>query len=476
MHRHYLTSTFALLLTSAIAQAALPGRTDTSFPLSGQQETLVILVEFEGTPFNVEDPFGYFNGILTQDDFTDYFSKGSCQQYFRENSDGRFEPKFDVYGPVVLPHKASYYGVNINNVYDPNAHEMVTDACDILDDDIDFTIYDTNGDGIVDNVFIVYAGYGEASGGGADTVWPHAAFISKKVETPVIHDGVQIDRYACVNEMEKDYPTGIGTFCHEFSHVLGLPDIYTTDQAKRYTTGSWDLMDHGSLNGNQRRPCNLTAYERSVLGWLEPEEITPGHTYTLPPLDENLAYILPTESPSEFFIFENRQTQGWDKGLSGHGLVVWHIDYQEDKWADNTVNNDPSHPCVDIVKADGHASDGSEAGDPFPGSAGKCEISFSTTEGFRTWNGNSPGIVIRDITENKDKSVTFRVETDESYVGLTEKDNIRIEGKNISAPFPFTITDVSGRVIETGVSDVTTPCTGIFILHTKDMTKKIIIK
>lgn len=202
------TSILALSLTS-LASAAIPGRTEDSFPLEGNQKSLVILVEFDGTPFNVEDAYGYFHGMLTQDDFTDYFCKGSCQQYFRENSNGAFLPEFDVYGPVLLPKKASYYGANLNNIYDPNAHEMVIDACNILKDEINFSQYDANNDGVIDNVFIVYAGFGEASGGGADTVWPHAAFISKKIAEPVIVGGVQLDRYACVNEMEKDYPTGL---------------------------------------------------------------------------------------------------------------------------------------------------------------------------------------------------------------------------------------------------------------------------
>lgn len=475
MYRLYLTSILTLLLTH-IVSAAIPGRTDETFPLYGNQKTLVILAEFDGTPFNVDDAYVYFNGMLTQDDFSDYFCKGSCQQYFRENSNGLFEPQFEIYGPVLLPKKASYYGANLNNIYDTYAHEMVIDACAILDDDIDFSLYDTNDDGVIDNVFIVYAGYGESSGGGADTVWPHAAYISKKITESVILDGVILDRYACVNEMEKDYPTGIGTFCHEFSHVLGLPDIYPTDQSNNYATGRWDVMDHGSLNGNQRRPCNLTAYERSVLGWLEPQEITPGQTYTLPPLDENKAFILRTDSPTEFFFIENRQLQGWDKSLPGHGMLVWHIDYQEDKWADNTVNNDPSHLCVKVLRADGIGTESSEAGDPFPGSIGKYEISRDVVPEFGTWAGKGLGVVIKDIAENSDKSVTFRVEADNSSVTSTAIDAIIIENRTISSTLPFIVTDISGRVVASEVCRVVLPAPGVYIVHTKDTTKKILVK
>lgn len=476
MEKFYLTPILALALTG-IASAAIPGRTDGNFPLTGNQKALVILAEFDGTPFNVEDAYGYFNGMLTRDDFTDYFCKGSCSQYFRENSGGVFDPRFDVYGPVVLPKKASYYGANHNNVYDTYAHEMVIDACTMLEGEIDFSEYDTNADGVIDNVFIVYAGYGEASGGGADTIWPHAAFISRKIEgEPVILDGVRLDRYACVNEMEKDYPTGIGTFCHEFLHVLGLPDIYTTDLSKRYTTGRWDVMDHGSLNGNQRRPCNLTAYERSVLGWLQPEELVAGNTYTLPPVGENKGFIIRTESPSEFFFIENRQLQGWDKSLPGHGLLIWHIDYQADRWADNTVNNDAAHPCVEILKADGIGSEGSESGDPFPGTSGIREVSRATVPGFATWNGSGLGIAIRDITENADKSVSFRVEADQSSLEGPEADTITVSGRTVTGANPMTVTDISGRVIARDACCVQLAAPGIYIVSSGGLTKKIIVK
>ena len=399
------------------AKLSLPGLMSNPFPSKGKQTSLVILVEFPDCKFSIDNPNDFYEEMLNGEDFTQFDATGSARQYFQENSNGEFDIDFVIYGPVMMPHEMAYYGSNDLWGDDSKPHEMIIDACRILDNDphnVDFTQYDKNGDDEIDIVYVFYAGYGEADGGGPNTIWPHSWEIAGETGIKEYFDGKLLNHYACSNELQAyspngDYPDGIGTFCHEFSHVMGLPDLYSTIGGGAFTPGSWTLMDSGSYNNNSRTPPHFSAFERGAFGWLDPEEIKQPGEYTLPPIgDENKAYILKTESTNEYFLLENRQLKDWDTHLPYHGMLVWHIDYNPIVWNNNTVNVNSAHQYVDIVEADGIPSNWTRDGDVFPGLYEKEEFSFNTIPSLQSWKGRSLEIDLNNIKEDADGQITFQ--------------------------------------------------------------------
>lgn len=385
------------------------GLFDTGFPSMGDQKGLVVLVEYQDVKFTLDNPHDYFSRMLNEDGFSDYGGTGCAAEYFRESSMGRFRPQFDVYGPITLSQSMSYYGGNSSSGgTDRNPQKMAVEACRQLDATVDFSEYDRDGDGIIDNVFIFYAGRGEATGGGANTVWPHSWYVTAAERFPYTFDGVLLDRYACSNEWIDERPDGVGTFIHEFSHVMGLPDLYATDYSDAFTPGGWSVLDYGSYNNSGHTPPLYSVYERYALGWMEPRVIDGPATVRLKTVDTNQGCIIPTSSANEFFLLENRQQTGWDKYIPGHGMLVWHVDYNSSVWNANTVNNSATHQYVDIEEADNTQTEDSRDGDAFPGTAGVTSFTDDTGPSMRTWSGQGLGLPITDITEQSG-SVIFNV-------------------------------------------------------------------
>lgn len=373
-----------------------------SYPTVGEQRGLVILVEYSDVKFVTPNARVEFSEMLNQEGYQKLGATGSARDWFVDNSMGKFVPTFDVYGPVALPNDMAYYGANNTSGDDVRAHEMIIDACNLLDDEIDFSVYDRDSDGFIDNVFVFYAGYGENLGGKApdECVWPHSWDISEATTTVYMYDGVRLDHYACTNEIDlNDMMDGIGTFCHEFSHVLGLPDLYATNYSFAYTPGEWSVMDAGPYNNNSRTPPYYSAYERYALGWLEPKEIGRPDDIRLADISQNEACIIPTERMNEYFMLENRQQNGWDKYIPGHGMLIWHIDYNEAVWRTNTVNNKKSHQYVDIEEADGMQTEGTVDGDSFPGSSNVTSFTDETTPNMLSWNNVPQNKPITEISE-----------------------------------------------------------------------------
>lgn len=388
---------------------------DRHFPAYGNQKALVILVEYKDFKFDKSyDAKDYFTRMLNEDDFNDLGATGSGAQYFRENSNGYFTPEFDVYGPVTLSKNREYYGRNTWWGDDENPADMVKEACDALDHLIDFSEYDRDGDGVVDNIFLFYAGRGESSGGPDTSVWPHSWTMDAAGYPDLYYDGVRIYKYGCTNEWEisevtqTGRPDGLGTFVHEFSHVLGLPDLYATNYSNSFTPGEWSALDYGPYNNDGMTPPNYGAFERYALGWLKPREINGPLSATLEPIGQNVCGIIKTPKPTEFFLLENRQKTGWDKFIPGHGMLIWHVDYDEQVWSDNIVNNSILHQYVDIVEADALETEYSRHGDTFPGFYNVTSFTPSTNPAMRLWSGEALNFPITDIAEN-DGIITFNV-------------------------------------------------------------------
>lgn len=385
-----------------------------AYPLNVAPRGLVILVNFADVAFTTEK--AEMDSMLTGEDYNRNYSytyrgrtynvnsKGSARQYFEDVSFGLYNPHFDVVGPVTISMEHSYYGKNNNSTgQDSKPEYMIEEACKLADTEcnVDFSQYDNDGDGYVDFVFVIYAGYGEADGGGANTIWPHAwnlySAAGKKCEV----DGKIVDLYACGNELDNysKTHTGIGTFCHEFSHVLGLPDLYVTNKSSHTTMNEWDIMDYGPYNNEGNTPPTFSAYERFFMGWLQPRLIVDPENVVLNELQtSNEALLISTTDqhnligndpePTTFYLVENRQQEGWDEYLPGHGLMLTKIQYNYNRWYQNSVNNTSSKMGVDLIEASGKTSNSGKATDLFPAGASKyLGITNHAIEGIEEVDG-----------------------------------------------------------------------------------------
>lgn len=377
-----------------------------TFPTKGSPRCLALLVEFQDVKFTLPNPGQLFSDMLNRENFTEYGATGSVHDYLAASSNGQFTPQFDVYGPVTLPYNMSYYGGNDPKTGDDaRPYEMVPHAVELLKDQIDFSVYDNDNDGVVDNIYIFYAGYGEADGGPANSVWPHSWNIHDDLGMDIYMNGKLINHYATNNELANGQGSnlaGIGVFCHEFSHVLGLPDLYSTIYTSTFTPGAWSLMDYGSYNNDAHTPPTHTGYERYCLGWVEPKLLSDPENVTMYPVSQIGAfddvYMIKTPKNQEYYILENRQQRAWDEYVPGHGMLVWHIDFVPDVWLLNIINIEKQY--VDIVEADDERSYYSIAGDTFPGTAGVTEFTDSSVPSMRTWDGVALHSPITDIKEN----------------------------------------------------------------------------
>lgn len=387
------------------------------YPTIGSPNALILLVEFADVKFTTPNVLEAFENMTNKEGYDFNGATGSAKDYFFENSSGLFTPNFVVMGPITLDNKEIFYGEQESamGAYDKQAWKMVTEGCQKLHEqhpELDFSQFDNDGDGFIDNVFVYYAGYGQNSGAPTWTIWPHAANVYTYYNAVVELDGVKLGNYACTNELkgtEGNVLTGIGTFCHEFSHILGLPDLYTTNGSGAFTPGPYELMDVGPYNNGGNTPPYMSAYDRMSVGWLKVRDLSGPETVTLNSIASNEAVRIPTAKEEEFFLLENRQLTGWDSHIPGHGMLIWHIDYDPVTWSSNKVNTNISHQGVDIVEADGIPTDSTRMGDTFPGTSRATQFTNSSTPAMRTWIGIDPDMPITDIKETADGIISFKV-------------------------------------------------------------------
>lgn len=428
-----------------------------------ESQYLVILVNFKDRAFSFKNED--FETWLNQKGYSENGGTGSVKDYYTDNSMGQFIPNFVVLGPYTLEHEQVYYAGNDESTgEDQNPRAMIYEACTMAkaaNPDIDFSQFDNDKDGFMDNVNIIYAGYSEASTANSDDMWPHSWTMSDEQFTI---DGITINNYACSAELVGASGTamdGIGTFTHEFGHVLGLKDMYDTDQ---YTNGygidpgAYSLYASGSYNNDSRTPPYLMAFERVQLGWCEPEEMKDAEDVTLQPLKNNMARYInaqPDRTPGtgyEWFVFENRQQEGWDKYIPAHGLLIYHYDYTDEMveqyWSINGPNNNAKHRCMYIKVADGIDDTNSRNGDTYPGSSGNTEFTDTSVPNALNWNGEKTNTPVTNITE-KDGIIYFQVKggTSEWSVIKTEQPS---DIRDTSVKAHATIVNAMQQVKEAG--------------------------
>lgn len=371
------------------------------FPHIDTPKALVILVQFQDCVFKTKDPISVFNHLLNaspedeapqslkEDYSTKYTNTGSVKQYFSDMSQGEFTPQFDVKGVVTVSKNYAYYGQDQSEKKDIHYKEMIKEACELAKSQlgVKFSEYDANNDGYVDLVYIIHAGYGQNTGGDANTLWAKTSFANI---TTI--DGKNIYAHGINSELNTNkgnYITGIGVICHEFSHTMGLPDLYPYN-SKAYVNNqepeSWDLMDAGEYGNNGYTPVPYCAWELDIMGWnagIETLEKVVPRQITMEPYfsDNRKAYKIEAEN-GEYLLLQNLQRTGWGAGYMSHGLLIYRIDYQRPTVGlDYRMNQTPNEPEVTVLPADGVILNGylidkshtkqeyveSQWADPFPG-------------------------------------------------------------------------------------------------------------
>lgn len=405
----------------------------------GEKHVAVLLVQFPDKLFSVAEDSAsvneyyqrYCNGLPGSSPYTGHGSSGSVSEYFLDQSNGQFQPVFDVIGPMTLDSVYSYYGQDSGSSKDIKYGTFVTEslkkACQVK---TDWSLLDNNGDGKVDMVFLLFAGLGQNytnSYGDKNTIWPKEMPTSYKVS------GISFAGCSSTSELRPtaasggvitaSAPDGIGVFCHEFSHALGLPDFYDTNY-KTFGMDYWSIMDYGQYAVNSYTPVGYTAYERDFMQWQMLEELKEPCTLRIPCFAKGgHGYkIVNDANANEYYVLENRQGYGWDKlcQTRGHGLLVTHVDYDRSAWSNNRVNTIETHQRMTIIPANNMLKGGntpgltsaewkqSLQGNPYPGITGNHELTDTSTPASVVFTGGFMGKPIYDIEETKDDVIVLK--------------------------------------------------------------------
>ena len=461
----------------------------------GDVRVLVVLVEFSDVRFKSPDPVSQFTDYLNKEGYNEYHNIGSVRDYFIKNSMGKFRPTFDVYGPVTLSNSKDYYNVD-------SAKQVVSIALDSLDnkDEVDFFRYDNDGDGAVDFLIVFYAGISGHDFLMTRVLSTHAGSLgvrSNALSGKKMKNGLYVNFYAFINEIcgsayKRDENTGslseIGITIHEFSHVLGLPDLYVGKGT--LFPEVWSVMQGGGLNCSSEYdtkciPPLYSAFERMSFGWLTPIEIESSGKIQLSKLDDNVAYCITNPgNPDEMYLLEYCTNKGWDIGQYNSGMLIWHINYVDSIWKTFKVNYE-NRMNVDLVEAKGFGTRPGPS-DAFPGSA-----NVTIFKDFVFWNGLDMNITLSDITESPDKEyVTFNVTMGEPFMReLSSSSSYDPYGKSLgssssrstpyswpgfSLMFPISTSSIKTTrktlqqayvISQNGIVNITTPLPGTKKVH-----------
>ena len=394
---------------------------------------VVILVNFSDKSMQSGHTQATFDELCNSLNCTVNAGYPSAGQYFADQSNGSYRPQFDVFGPVTLSRNVAYYGTDLEG-QDEGTDTLATDAviegCILANQQfsINWADYDSNNDGYVDFVYVIYAGKGQADGGTSETIWPHNWSVASAryyhnctySEAQCKIGGKKIDNYAMSGELSGDSLGGIGTLCHEFGHVMGLPDLYDTDYGTVYdnclTPNDWNIMDGGSYNGDGHCPPNYDPWEKDFFGWLTPINLgNEGQNVTLYAngtenqqtyqINASGTYVSPTTSGLRYYI-ENRQAVGWDAPLTGHGMLIWKVNFNASAWENNAPNNSETSgsPLYTVVSAYG-TKIGYEGS---PTRVDNCPWNtFPGTKKVTSWNGVSGKPLLNIAEANQVVTLTY---------------------------------------------------------------------
>ncbi len=383
----------------------------------GKQSFPVLLVQFSDVTFASECDEHFFDQHFNGKQLRNNYHKGSVRDYFVSQSDSLFVPQFNIMGKVTLSKPKSHYGRNVNGT-DGNISSMIQEAIgQAIEDGMDFSSYATSSNA-VPFVAIVFAGEGEQVSQNADDVW--AQYFSSLYFRS--RNKTTFRAVLVVNEM-ADYgkglkPDGIGTFCHEFSHALSLPDMYANGG---FGLDMWDIMDYGNFNENGVTPIGYSAYERAYLGWIKPDTLyRTKQRVVLAPLngsEGHRAFVISNVNDAtgnEYYMLENRQASDWFPSKYGSGMLIYHIDYDEQKWESNLVNQTTTRPNISIIPADNKLTSYAQTdnyntykGDFFPGYTNNRSLTDFTEPSDVVYNGGKMHVALNEISEDESRNVVF---------------------------------------------------------------------
>ncbi|MCH4156571.1 MAG: M6 family metalloprotease domain-containing protein [Muribaculaceae bacterium] len=464
---------------------------------------LIILVNFNDRKFSRADSHAVFDSIVCARNFKGFKDvvtdtlipyTGSVCDYFHDNSAGKFDPKFDVVGPVDVDYSCTY--PHAGDSIEPVVKAAVT-AADPL---VNYADYDIDKNGSVDMIFFIFAGYGaNFSDNNRAYVWPHAANFNQ-FDSNITLDGVNFGRYACSTEIfghesGSHHIDGISVICHEFTHVLGTMDLYDTDYegsgGESITPSLWSLMALGGYLDNGFTPAGYGLYERYTAGFTTPQLISTAGSYSLDPINiSNTGYRINSPQDNVYFLLENRQQTGWDKFLPGHGLLVFRVDSTDvSVWEGNTVNVNPAYNYYELLRADcQYYSDGyfrDSSYDPFPGTGNVTQLNNATTPNLRTHSGLDCPLVLSGITESNGV-ITFSVDNAPSAVAAVKASSSSLSALRSGNVITVTTSDSAqpvslyradgillNRANVVGSASFTLPSHGLFIVNQGNASQKI---
>ena len=454
---------------SSYSRASNVEKVKTSEPLVGERRALVILMQYKDLPFNKtkED----FEHLFNQLDYNLDGATGSVRDFYHYASQGQLDYISDVYGPYTAQNPMRYYGANDVYGNDIRALDLCIEAIKNLPKDVNYSIYDNDNDGLVDNVHIIFAGHGEEAGASSSAIWAHEYPYRIPLRNEV---GYSFASYSCSPELRGNngsYMTNIGVICHELGHALGAKDFYDTNYqsgGEYLGTGLWDIMASGSWNDEGRTPPNFNPYVRiEVFGWNTQVVLEANKQVSIPRMDleksePSVVYRINTECEGDYFLLENRQKYLFDSALPGSGLMIYHVHPNlERSLVTNSVN--VTHPqglypvCAsysDPQKKQYGKINTSEC--PFPGSKNVRSFSSETTPAAVAWNGAVAKLSISDITQNEhDGSISFSTvseNTDDSGNSsdpdtLVEKNIVHEESFESNASQRFSIESLLGKEV-----------------------------
>ncbi len=400
---------------------------DAAISAIGQSHIPVILVQFKDIRFH-----------NTREEIIDGMIDGevSVGQYFRDQSNGMFDPQFDVFGIYTVSQNRAYYGAHSGSSNDSRLGALVTEACQLAAaDGVSFKPFDNNSDNYCDVVIVLFAGVGEAQARTTilDAIWPCSWDLNSAKYSQGGNGAFRprsgdpyVNAFAVFNELHGDDESvstidGIGTFCHEFGHCLGLPDFYDTGERDRHIgLGDWDIMCRGSYNNDTYTPAGYSAYEKAFMGWIEYITPQPGTYYTLPiwnqksaETDKAIRMMSPLNS-NEYFIIENRRKQGWDEYLLGEGIMISHVTYVADRWWSDSPNNEDIQ-LMTLMSADNSWTYEDQSTDLWPLGDNNAFTDTSTpaarlnmkANGSVTGNAGFLGQPVTDMVINPDGTASF---------------------------------------------------------------------
>jgi len=422
----------------------------------GQRRILVILMSYQDLAFRKSRL--EYESLFNEEGYNVDDAQGSVRDFYLAASYHKLQLESDIYGPYTASHNMAYYGKNSggNNGQDVNAYSLFEEAITNVAQDVDLSIYDGDDDGYIDNVHIIFAGYGEEAGALSDAIWSHEATFYRPYEI----QGLKIDRYSCAPELRGNSGNGIsriGPHCHEIGHALGAMDYYDTNYStggEYLGTGKWDVMASGSWNNDGITPADFNPYVKAYnYGWITPKALPTGSVTISPSCaDEEGYYILKSTEYGDYYLLENRNKEKWGVGIPGEGLLLFHI-HSNISNGGNEINATAPQMCYVVCASSRYSlpsnnpasyGDINSDGCPFPGSSGNTDFGQNSIPKAFYWNNDDCGIELNDISFNSDKNITLinnsygadyepREMKSLFFEGFEEENSIKVQGIEQSA-------------------------------------------